>query len=462
MKKSLFSMLLIVLALLIPVSLMANGQQDTAQMNDQGAVEFDFWTTQTQSDRLATIQVLIDTYTTLYPNVTINLVPVDENDMVSNVQTAAMSGTLPAMIEGSADMHVSFGAEGIVDTAATTGLIEKVGKSKFYAGPLKMLESADGGEYYGVPYHGWIQGIWYRADWFKEAGLEPPVTWDNILKAAKYFYKPAENQYGILVGTTAETFSEQCFTPFAMSNNAGLFDKDGNLVFNSPEMKEAVEFYAELAKYNPPGPQTWRARDYYLQGKMAMFFYSTYIMDDLALAEVAQGSLTSDNFENLKGASFDPDLVKNTRMASIVSNKSDAGYGTVVAFSFLNQDDKRVTDAASKFVEYLFTPNAYITWLHMAPGGMNPMLHGIAENVRFQNDPKGIFKNYGPEKMAEIIDGLNNIESFGIVDGNVIEAASTVTAQQIIPKMIYSITQEGTSVDAAMEKAESEMEKLVQ
>ena len=52
-------------------------------------------------------------------------------------------------------------------------------------------------------------------------------------------------------------------------------------------MKEAVEYYAELAKYNPPGPQTWRARDYYLQGKLAMFYYSTYIMDDLALAEVA-------------------------------------------------------------------------------------------------------------------------------------------------------------------------------
>jgi len=461
MKKSVFLFLLILFTLFSSANLAAGGQQSSGGDESRGAVEFDFWTTETQSDRMATIQVLIDTYTTLYPDVTINLVPVDENDMVSNVQTASMSGSLPAIIEGSADMHVSFGAEGVVDTAASTALIAKIGKSAFYEGPLKMLESAQGGSYYGVPYHGWIQGIWYRADWFEAAGLEPPVTWENILKAARYFYKPNENQYGILVGTKAETYAEQCFTPFAMSNNAGLFDKDGNLIFNSPEMKEAVEFYAELAKYNPPGPQTWRARDYYLQGKMAMFFYSTYIMDDLALAEVAQGSLTSENFENLKGASFDPDLVKNTRMAPIVSHKSDAGYGTVVALSFLNQKNKAVTAAATRFVEYLYTQNAYITWLHMAPGGMNPMLRGIAENPRFQNDPNGIFKNYGPEKMAEIIDGLNNIESFGIVEGNVIEEASSVTAQQIIPKMIYSITQEGVSVDTAMEKAEMEMEKLL-
>lgn len=458
MKKIVF-FLLVSAVILMPLSnLFSAGQQESSESE---FVEFDFWTTETQSDRQATIQVLIDTYTTLYPNIKINLVPVDENDMVSNVQTGALSGTLPAMIEGSADMHVSFGVEGIIDTDATMDVIGKVGKSNFYSGPLKMLESAEGGSYYGVPYHGWIQGIWYRADWFEEAGLEPPTTWDAIAKAAKYFYKPDENQYGILVGTKAESYAEQCFTPFAMSNNAGLFDSHGNLIFNSPEMKEAVEFYAELAKYNPPGPQTWRARDYYIQGKMAMFFYSTYIMDDLALAEVAEGSLSSENFENLKGTSFDPDLVQNTRMAPIVSNASDAGYGTVVSFTFLKQEDKNVTKAASKFVEYLYTQNAYITWLHMAPGGMNPMIRGIAENARFQNDPKGIFKNYGPEKMAEIIDGLNNIQSFGIVEGQVIETASKVTAQQIIPKMLYSITQEGEDVDTAMAMAEEEMNQLL-
>ena len=226
-------------------------------------------------------------------------------------------------------------------------------------------------------------------------------------------------------------------------------------------MKEAIKFYAELAKYTPPGPQTWRARDYYLQGKLAMFFYSTYIMDDLALADVAAGSLTSENFEALKGSSFDPNLVKKTKMASTMTNKDTAGYGTVVTLGLLKQDNELIIEAAMKFVAYLYTQNAYITFLHMAPGGMNPMLKGIANNARFQNDPKGIFKNYGAEKMAEIIDGLNDLDSFGIVDGKVIEAASTITAQQIIPQMLYRITQENEDVDAAMSWAETEMKKLI-
>ncbi|WP_413700470.1 hypothetical protein ACLKMH_00815 [Psychromonas sp. KJ10-10] len=90
-------------------------------------------------------------------------------------------------------------------------------------------------------------------------------------KAAKYFYKPEDNQYGILLGTKADSYAEQCYTQFALSNSAGQFDKDGNLIFNSAGQVEVLDFYKNLAQYNPPGPQTWRARDYYLQGKLAMF-----------------------------------------------------------------------------------------------------------------------------------------------------------------------------------------------
>ncbi len=41
----------------------------------------------------------------------------------------------------------------------------------------------------------------------------------------------------MLVGTMeTESYDEQCFTPIAMSNNAGLFDKDENLIFKAPPL----------------------------------------------------------------------------------------------------------------------------------------------------------------------------------------------------------------------------------
>ena len=96
----------------------------------------------------------------------------------------------------------------------------------------------------------------------------------------------------------------------------------------------------------------------------------------------------------------------------------------------------------------------------MAPGGMNPVLKEIATNSLFQNDPKGIFKHYGSDKMAEIIQGLNSLETFSIVNGKRIEAASQISAKQIIPQMLYKITQEGMDIDKAMNWAESEMKAI--
>jgi len=452
--------MLIALAMIVATTVaFANGSAEAAE--DTGPVTIEYWTTQTQSDRQATIQVLVDTFEVMNPDITVEVIPVDENDMATQMNSAAAAGTLPAMIEAATQNTVAFGSAGLLNQAAATELINEIGADEFYAGVLRLNQTGDGTNYYSIPYHGWVQGIWYRADWFEEAGLNPPETWDDILKAAEYFYDPGKNQYGVLVGTKAEAYSEQCFTQFAMSNDAGLFDKDGNLIFNSPEMKEALEYYAELAEYNPPGPQTWRARDYYLQGKMAMFFYSTYIMDDLALAEVAAGSLTAENFSELAGSSFDPDLVQNTRMAPIITKERPAGYGTIVSLAFPDTGDAAKTAAAQKFVRYMFSPNAYITFLHMAPGGMNPVIKDIAVNPRFQQDPKGIFENYGPEKMAEIINGLDSIEDFAIVDGQRIEAASVIYSKQIIPQMIYMVTQEGMDVDDAIDWAEAEMRKLL-
>ncbi|MBN2059801.1 MAG: carbohydrate ABC transporter substrate-binding protein [Deltaproteobacteria bacterium] len=421
----------------------------------------EFWTAETQSDRMKTIQLLMDTFQALNPDITVNLVPVEENDMPAQMAAASAAGKLPGLVEGSSELMMAFGEEGIMDTISSTALVNSIGKSRFFQGALKMLETPFPDKYYGLPYHGWVQGIWYRADWFKDAGLDPPDTWGNILKAAKKFYEPEKNKYGILVGTKAENYAEQCFTHFALSNEAAEFNAEGDLIFNSKEMLEVLRYYAELAKYNPPGPQTWRARDYYLQGKMAMFFYSTYIMDDLALAEAAAGSLTNENFPQLEGSSFDPQLVDNTRVVTTIMKKRKSSYGSIVALGLIDQKSEEKNRAAGRLVQFLFEPSSYITFLHMSPGGMNPMLRDIAQMPEYLNDPMGIFKRYGREKIEEIISGLDSIGSFTIVGGKSFPASGKIFAKQIIPRMIYAVTIEGMKEEDAIKWAEKQMSEVI-
>jgi multiple sugar transport system substrate-binding protein len=355
---------------------------------------------------------------------------------------------------------LAFGEEGVVDKASNKKMLESIGESRFFDGALNMLQGPNGKDYYGVPFHGWVQGIWYRKDWFEAAGLDAPNTWENIEKAARVLTNKSENQYGILIGTNAESYTEQVFTQFALSNGAREFNSDGKLTFNSPEMLETLEYYQNLAEYNPPGPQTWRARDYYLQGKMAMFFYSTYIMDDLALAEVAKGSLSSENFEGLGGAAFDENLVKNTGFSPIITNTTDASYGVLVGLSAMKSkaNEKK---AVQKFVQYLYDPYAYITYLHMAPGGMNPMLSDIPNHPYYLKDPQGVFEVYGSDAIKDIIKGFESIQTFTVVDGKSYPQSGQIFAKKIIPKMVYSVIFEGVAPADALADAEAEMKDLI-
>lgn len=429
--------------------------------NVVNATTVEYWTIQTQSDRIKTIEILADVFEALNPGIDVKIIAVDENDMPKQIAAAAASNTLPSLIEVASSLSLAFAEEGIVDTASNTEVINRIGKERFYNGALARVINHDTKEYVAVPYQGWIQGIWYRADWFNEAGLEPPTTWETIEKAAKYFYKPQDNQYGILIGTKADNYAEQCYTQLALSNDAGQFNEKGELIFNSKAQLEVLDFYKRLAQYNPPGPQTWRARDYYLQGKLAMFFYSSYILDDIALAEVAASSLSAENFKDLKNTAFDPNLAKNTRLAATITKLSPSSFGTIVGFTIMKNDNKEEVKATKAFIEYMNETDQVIAYSHMAVGGHLPMLRDIADTEEFLNDPKGIFAKYGKTSIKEIVAGFDNIKNFSVVNGKVFPKSGEIFAKQIIPRMIYKATIENSSTQESLAWAEKQMLQVI-
>lgn len=461
MKKGIALLLLMIFLLTSMVSITASGKQEAPEQGlAQEPVEIQFWTRQTQSERQEQIQVLLEVFQALNPDIKVTMLPVEENEFSTQL-AAAGEANRPNLIEIQGFYAMSYNGEGIVDQESNKEVINAVGASSFYPGALNNVTTSDG-SYFGIPFHFAAQGLWYRTDWFEKAGLEPPTTWDAILKAAKYFNDPANKQYGILIGTKPENYTQQVFTHFATSNDAHLFDDNGNLAISSPEFKETVEFYKELSEYTPPGPQTWRARDYYIQGKMAMFYYSTYIMDDLSLAEVAASSLTSENFSDLSGGSFDANLVKNTAFVPIITHKDSTGYGEIMTLSVLKSNDARKTEAARRLAEFFLSDENYIPYLHVAPGGMLAMKTSVLESDNFINDPKGVYKNYGKEKIKEIAGGLKNMQDFLRKDGKVYPEAATILAKNILGQMLYNITIEDKNIDAEIASAEKEIKRLIE
>lgn len=154
----------------------------------------------------------------------------------------------------------------------------------------------------------------------------------------------------------------------------------------------------------------WRGRDFYFQNKAAMLFYSTHLMDDLAIAEIAADSLTGDNFSELDHMPFTADLLKNTGTVTTVSGEVDASFGSVSGIGIFNNSyDRGKEEAIKKLVYFLYRQDVYNTWLHMSPGGMLPVMRHVIEDDNFYRDPIGVFRKFGKSRIIDMITSLEDL-----------------------------------------------------
>lgn len=382
----------------------------------------EFWTTDNEKARVDVQEAIAADFMKLHPDIEVKVVPVDEVDIPKKLATAKAAGRLPDVCRFGLEYVAGFALDGLLDTKATTTAITDMGYTTFYKGALDLVRSPTEGIWAAVPIDGWVQGIWYRKDLFAEKGLATPTSWDTILEAAKAFYDPANAMYGIVIGTDpGEIFTQQVFEPFALSNGVTAFDKDGNIIMNTPEMVEVLDYYTKLAAYGPPGATTWReARQYYIVGQVAMMFYSPYIMDDIAgLVEAYQVTV--------------PDLAKNTGFAPIIQGPSGikASYGQLVTLGIFKDTD---TEAAVEFVKYVLGPG-YVDILFMSPGGKVPVRKDVVDEWLNHK----VFSFYDPAVVADVAGGMDMIQRWGFMEGNIVPLVSDVYGRKLVPVVIEKI-----------------------
>lgn len=423
-------------------------------------LELVFWTSEMDKEKVLTIEYLTNGFHAYHPDIKVTIKSMNENELRKRFLLAVRDGKRPDIVNTGSETVVGLGVDKLLNMKVTTETMRSIGVDRFYTGARNMLRDAATGQFYGLPFHGWVQGIWYRKDWFAKAGLKPPNTPARILAAAKKLHSPAQGRYGILIGTKPDSYAVQVFTQFMLANGDRILDGNGRVVIDSPGTIKTLEYYKQLASYSPPGPQTWRGRDFYLQGKLAMFFYSTFIMDDLALPSVASGSLTGKNFKELDGTKFDPTLLANTGMVSTIKGQHSASYGMINALGISAEDSVRAK-AAATFVKFLYRPDVYLTWLHMAPGGMLPVVKGVADKTAFHQDLQGVFLHYGTRKLGSIISGMDNIMSTSFREGVLHKEVARIIGAGILQNMIANTVAGKISPRAAVVKAADDMHKLI-
>lgn len=138
----------------------------------------------------------------------------------------------------------------------------------------KVLTSYDG-KVYAVPFFQVATALYFRRDFFREAGLDPdhpPKNWDEMVEAAKKLSNPKMGRFGFAL-SSPPGYQWSNFL-YAAGGESVQQDKDGNWksAIHSPEAGKAVELFRRLmVGANPPGTISRDLTDDIRRGKTAMW-----------------------------------------------------------------------------------------------------------------------------------------------------------------------------------------------
>lgn len=247
-------------ALILCLSVLVTMCAGTTAMAEE-IIEITYFDTLLTEKEAPMIEAMAQKYMELHPNVKINGIGVPVNDIPTKITALAASDDLPdgffmpvEFMGPAKDMGI------IIDP---TPYLDKAWLDSIISGCLTDATMDE--QLMFVPWHYIPQGLVYRTDWLKEAGIDTIDTWDDFTKAAKAFTKDLNNdgrndQWGFSMVSTRNGSGEQRFLTFCRSFGVdeAVRAQDGSwtLGLNDSRFQSALQYFVDLALVEgtvPPG-----------------------------------------------------------------------------------------------------------------------------------------------------------------------------------------------------------------
>ena len=236
----------------------------TALCTGAWADEITMWTMEEQPDRMAAQERIAAAFKAESGH-DVKIVPVSEKDISTRATAAFGAGDLPDILNHTVQHLLPFASAGLLDTGAATDVVNELGMATFASGPLNMAKA--NGEVVSVPTDGWTQLVVYRADLFKDMGLNPPKTFADIEAAMSKLHNPP-SMYGFVAPTKIdETYMMQVIEHISLAAGYSPVNADGGVNEDTNKLKTVLEFYKKIADASPDGDLFWKqSRELYLAG----------------------------------------------------------------------------------------------------------------------------------------------------------------------------------------------------
>jgi multiple sugar transport system substrate-binding protein len=343
----------------------------------EAPIRLRWWSPQAAPDQLATYKTQIKAFEALHPGIRIAFEPSSDEGYSAQIAAASAAKQLPNLITHLPSFAAqTYYAHGLVEPL--DDVINAIGPQNYFPHANDVYKTADG--------HYCATGIgntaadmlWLRRDLMKKAEIAAaPTTWDELRSACSKMQ--GNGIYGAPLPYGLNSMTSLIFIGFIHRAGGMVFTPDLQVAIDSDETLKALDFYASMKEFCPPGVTNYSWGDSltaFVSGACATGIYAGRVLANV----VAQNPGIADSVT----------CTTYPTISSAVAPWTFNDFPSVFA-------PKGVPHLAETklFAAFLFDPPGYIQQLHAAPGHVLPVLRTIADNPAYLDNP--IIKRYPTE-----------------------------------------------------------------
>jgi multiple sugar transport system substrate-binding protein len=241
------------------------------------------------------LQPAIDTYNKQLKaagkNVTIVATELGLDSISDKFAVALTTGDVPDILDLDLVLAPKFTSQGVM-----TDITDRVLQAGFNDFNASFADQGVwNGKTYMIPFSADVSALYYSKAVFRKVGLDPespPQTWEDFRaaldKIAAANLKTDDGQpVHAFAGTSDAGGRAFCDLPFLWTGGGNWVDREGKVVFDSPETKQAMQWLAGIytsGGLTPPNPQsaTWDDKmNAFYAGQAAVVCSGSYVVEQI-------------------------------------------------------------------------------------------------------------------------------------------------------------------------------------
>lgn len=210
-----------------------------------------YWHHFTSDSEMKGLERVTAAFKQKYPNLTVTQENIPNNNFMQKFTAAVQANSRPDT--------VMVAIERVQDMVAMNGLKDLTDRinswsNKPYFPDNRWTAATINGKIYGVPAFMFVNWMYYRMDWFQEAGIAgPPKTWAEFQDIAVKITDPTKGRYGF--GMRGGDGGEGWVISLLQAFGSPIVDDKGKSAMDAAKATDALRFYTELfTKYKVAPP----------------------------------------------------------------------------------------------------------------------------------------------------------------------------------------------------------------